>query len=160
FNLLSSAGRWRGKESQGLSALMVNRNLLRTFDLPENELQQALDDAFNKDLDKWQPEEDHEFHDHQLVRGRVLRVTGDSVWIDVGYKSEGSVELREWYDEGTGQVVAPQAGDEVEVLLESVEDDMGTVVLSYRKAKKQKEWEQVIAKYKEGDVVSGAVTRK
>ena len=34
------------------------------------------------------------------------------------------------------------------------------IVLSYRKAKRQKEWEDVIAKHKEGDVVSGLVTRK
>jgi len=46
------------------------------------------------------------------------------------------------------------------VLLEAVEDESGGVVLSYRKAKRQKEWEDVIAKHKEGDVVSGPVTRK
>src|SRR5204863_7992104 len=42
----------------------------------------------------------------------------------------------------------------------SVEDELGAIVLSYRKAKRQKEWEDIIAKHKEGDVVSGMVTRK
>src|SRR5260370_41885015 len=46
------------------------------------------------------------------------------------------------------------------VLLESVEDESGAIVLRYRKAKRQKEWEDVIAKHKEGDVVSGVVNRK
>ena len=44
--------------------------------------------------------------------------------------------------------------------MEAAEDEAGTVVLSYRKAKRQAEWEAVIAKHKEGDVVSGPVTRK
>ena len=51
-------------------------------------------------------------------------------------------------------------GEVIQVLLEAVEDESGAIVLSYRKAKRQKEWEDVIAKHKEGDVVAGAVTRK
>src|SRR4029078_7644895 len=47
-----------------------------------------------------------------------------------------------------------------QVLLDAVEDESGAIVLSYRKAKRQKEWEQVIEKHKEGDVVAGTVTRK
>src|SRR5205807_6189384 len=54
----------------------------------------------------------------------------------------------------------PRAGDQVEVLLETAEDEDGAVVLSYRKAKRHKEWEAVIAKHKEGDIVCGPVTRK
>ena len=48
----------------------------------------------------------------------------------------------------------------MQVLLDAVEDESGAIVLSYRKAKRQKEWEDVIAKHKEGDVVAGLVTRK
>src|SRR5207245_9841597 len=44
--------------------------------------------------------------------------------------------------------------------LDSVEDESGAIVLSYRKAKRQKEWEHIIEKHKEGDVVAGQVTRK
>src|ERR1019366_2508060 len=140
---------------------MVNRNLLRQYDLPESELEQELRDAaFDLDGADWLPAEEQEFRDNRVVTGRVRKVTADMVWVDVGYKSEGAIELREWYDEGLGQLVPPQPGDEVEVLLDAVEDDTGAVVLSYRKAKRQKEWESVIEKHKEGDVVSGLVTRK
>jgi small subunit ribosomal protein S1 len=140
---------------------MVNRNLLRQYDLPESELEQELNDAaFGLDGADWLPAEEQEFRDNRVVTGRVRKVTADMVWVDVGYKSEGAIELREWYDEGLGQLVPPQPGDEVEVLLDAVEDDTGAVVLSYRKAKRQKEWESVILKHKEGDVVSGLVTRK
>src|SRR5205085_7342976 len=66
----------------------------------------------------------------------------------------------EWYDEGVDKVVPPKPGDSIQVLVDAVEDEGGTLVLSYRKAKRQKEWEQVLARHKEGDVVSGVVTRK
>jgi small subunit ribosomal protein S1 len=139
---------------------MVNRNLLREYDLPEEELRQELDAAFTQGESDWLPPEEQAFQDNQVVTGRVLKVTGDEVWVDVGYKSEGAIELREWYDEGLDKIVPPQPGDQIQVLLDAVEDETGAVVLSYRKAKRQKEWEDVIAKHREGDVVSGTVTRK
>jgi small subunit ribosomal protein S1 len=139
---------------------MVNRNLLRQYELSEGELQQELDAAFNQESHDWLPPEEQEFEVNKIVTGRVLNVVGDEVWIDVGYKSEGVIPLQEWYDEGEDKVIPPEPGDEIQVLLDAVEDESGAIVLSYRKAKRQKEWEDVIHKHKEGDVVSGTVTRK
>jgi small subunit ribosomal protein S1 len=141
---------------------MVNRNLLRQFDLPEEELKQEIENAgFDySEEEPWLPPPEQEFEVNKIVKGRVLQVVGDEVWVDVGYKSEGVLPLAEWYDEGLDKVVPPQAGDEIQVLLDAVEDETGAIVLSYRKAKRQKEWEEVIEKHKEGDVVSGTVTRK
>jgi small subunit ribosomal protein S1 len=143
---------------------MVNRNLLRQYELPPDELERELEGVFNANRDPeepdWLPPEEQTFQDNRVVAGRVRRVTGDEVWIDVGYKSEGAVDLREWYDEDLGRLEAPQPGDQVEVLLEAVEDETGAVVLSYRKAKRQKQWRQVVEKYQKGDAVSGQVTRK
>src|SRR5579872_6161058 len=120
-----------------------------------------MEAAFDRpDGGEWLPEEGQDFREQRVVTGRVLHVTGEGVWVDVGYKSQGVVELREWFDDATGQVVPPRPGDSVEVLLEAVEDEDGAVVLSYRKARRQKEWEAFRAKHQEGDVVSGPVTRK
>src|SRR5262249_60071006 len=133
---------------------MVNRNLLRQFDIGEEE----LDAQFEQE--NWLPPQEQEFEVNKIVTGRVLNIVGDEVWIDVGYKSEGVIPLQEWYDEGLDQIKPPQPGDVVQVLLDAVEDESGAIVLSYRKAKRQKEWEDVIAKHNEGDVVSRHVTRK
>jgi small subunit ribosomal protein S1 len=138
---------------------MVNRNLLRQYEPGDAELQDELA-AFSGEGGDWLPPEEQAFQDNQLVTGRVRKVTADAVWVDVGYKSEGAVDLREWYDEGRGAVVPPLPGDEVRVLLQAVEDEDGSVVLSYRKARRQQEWDKVIAVCKEGDVVRGPVTRK
>src|SRR5262249_60138051 len=76
--------------------------------------------------------------------------------MDSGYKPEGLVAAKE----GEEGEPPPQPGDPVEVLLEGMEDDTGEIVLSRRKAWRIRAWENVIAKYHEGDVVKGRVTKK
>src|ERR1043165_7636759 len=144
---------------------MVNRNLLRQFDLSEEDLEQQLAESMG--IATYDPDykfidftQEDEIDVNKIVKGRVVNLAGDEVIVDVGYKSEGVIPLEEWKDEGMDKAVPPKIGDEIMVLLEAVEDESGAIVLSYRKAKRQQEWEDVIAKHKEGDVVSGAVTRK
>jgi small subunit ribosomal protein S1 len=133
---------------------MVNRNLIRQFEVSEDELEAQFTQ------EQWLPPEEEEKEVNKIVTGRVLRIEGEEVWVDVNYKSEGVIPLNEWYDEGFDKVVPPKPGDSIQVLVDAVEDEGGSIVLSYRKAKRQKEWEDVIARHKEGDVVSGQVTRK
>src|SRR5262249_5835307 len=106
------------------------------------------------------PVESQVFGSNKIVSGRVLDIRGDDVVIDIGYKSEGIIKIDEWRDEAGEIVNPPKAGDTIEVLLETAEDEDGAIGLSYRKAKRQKEWEAILSKHKEGDVVTGAVTKK
>jgi small subunit ribosomal protein S1 len=140
----------------GTIYFMVNRNLLRQL---ENVDAEALLATIVPD-DAWLEEEKQVYEPNKIVSGIVRDIRGDDVVIDVGYKSEGIVKIDEWREDGGDALVAPKIGDEVQVLLESVEDEQGVVSLSYRKAKRQKEWEAILAKHKEGDVVTGLVTRK
>src|SRR4051812_45701952 len=137
---------------------MVNRNLLRQFDLSDAELQEQLTDAFDAAVYDAVVDDDRVVAVNKVVTGHVLHVLGDEVVVDIGYKSEGVIPLDEWKDEATGTVRPPAVGDTIEVLLEEVEDEDGIIALSYRKARRQKQWEQVVAKYKEGDTVTGPVT--
>src|SRR5947209_6202277 len=139
---------------------MVNRNLIRQFDQPDAELQSQLDQAFDTDITAWLSDEKQVFEANKIVEGRVLTIVGDDVLIDVGYKSEGIIKLDEFREEGSDQIAPPKVGDVLQVLLETVEDEYGVINLSYRKAKRQKEWEDILKKHREGDVVSGMVTRK
>src|SRR5262249_26853538 len=121
------------------SFFMGNRNLLRQYDLAEDELQQQLEEAFNQpetgnDVESWLPPAEQEFETNKIVKGRVINIVGDDVLVDVGYKSEGIIPVNEWYDESQDKVVPPQPGDEIQVLLDAVEDESGAIVLSYRKA--------------------------
>src|SRR6185369_9377136 len=53
-----------------------------------------------------------------------------------------------------------QAGKDIEVFLESVEDEAGVIALSKQKADKIRGWERIITSNKEGDVIEGRVVRK
>ncbi len=143
---------------------MVNRNLVRDFDVSDAELDYQIEQSLGAPADEALPPiyigQDQEFEPNKIISGKVRIIIEDEVVIDVGYKSEGIVKVDEWYDEGLDKVVPPKVGDEVKVLLEAVEDDMGLIVLSYRKAKRQEEWERIIKQHKEGDVVTGMVNRK
>src|SRR5262245_15042657 len=146
---------------------MVNRNLLRQFDVSEQDLDQELHAGLGDTqggklltLEDIIAGDQREFEVNKIVSGRVANIVGDDVVVDIGYKSEGIIALQEWYDEGADRVVPPQIGDEVQVLLDAVEDESGAIVLSYRKAKREKEWRIIMEQHKEGDGVSGLVTRK
>ncbi len=90
-----------------------------------------------------------------ILKGRVLTIINDEVVVDVGYKSEGIIPLYEFAD-----AHEVEEGDDIEVFLESVEDDSGLIVLSKKKADRIKSWEQLIATKKEGDLIRGRVVRK
>ena len=135
---------------------MVDRNLLREFDVSDDELTALVaPDGESDDFDRFLHAEGQNFDIGSIVTGKVIEVVGDQVVVDVGYKSEGLVPLNEWEDEPP-----PQHGDEVEVLLEGMEDETGEIVLSRKKAHRMRAWEMVITRYHEGDVVKGKVTRK
>jgi len=94
----------------------------------------------------------------EVVRGRVLRVGANDVVVDVGYKSEGLIDLDEFRAPDGTVMVSP--GDEVDVLLEKTENKDGYVVLSKEKAEKMKIWEGVERAYSEGRAVTGIVKER
>jgi small subunit ribosomal protein S1 len=141
---------------------MVDRNLLREFAIPEEVLDAELRNALGDDIEVSDETlaEIYEFSPLSfdpgvIVPGKVIRIEGDDVLVDVGYKSEGVVPMHEWEGEEP-----PVAGDSIEVLLEDFEDEYGLLLLSKRKADRIREWEKIINTHAEGDVVKGKVVRK
>ena len=94
----------------------------------------------------------------EVVKGTVLKVTESAVVVDVGYKSEGLIQIHEFLDE-TGNVTV-QPGDTVDVLLERTEDREGHIVLSREKAEKMKIWDEVEKAYADRKVVIGRVIER
>jgi small subunit ribosomal protein S1 len=94
----------------------------------------------------------------EVVRGRVLRISGSEVIVDVGYKSEGIIDLEEFIGpDGKPHV---SVGDEIDVLLEKTENKDGYVVLSKEKAEKMKIWEEIERAYTDGRPVTGIVKER
>ena len=94
-----------------------------------------------------------------VVKGKVVGITATHVVIDVGYKSEGHIPLKEFSDrQGKVQVVV---GDEVDVFFDSSEeDDNGDIVLSRERAEDIKVWEGIERAYREGLGVEGVILAK
>jgi small subunit ribosomal protein S1 len=138
---------------------MVNRNLIREFDVTEEEQEAAIGVLDPENMD-WLGGVD--VTANQIVEGKILRLDDDFILVDVGYKSEGIIPRNEW-EEGDE---LPAIGDTIRVLVEDLEDsgpqqdDRGMIVLSKRKAEKIEKWLKVMETVKEGDVVTGTVTRK
>ena len=94
----------------------------------------------------------------EVVRGRVLRISTNEVIVDVGYKSEGIIDLDEFL--GPDGQVHVHVGDEIDVLLEKTENKDGYVVLSKEKAEKMKIWEEIERAYTDGRPVTGVVKER
>ncbi|MBI3083720.1 MAG: 30S ribosomal protein S1 [Candidatus Omnitrophica bacterium] len=91
----------------------------------------------------------------QIVKGRIIALSPQDVLVDIGFKSEGSINRLEFSDPANLKV-----GDEVEVFVENIEDEQGMVILSKYKADRQKGWERIVNNCKEGDVIEGRPVRK
>ena len=93
------------------------------------------------------------FKNGSLVEGTVSAVKDDEVFIDIGYKSEGSVSLGEF-----GEGAEVKVGDKVTVMLRELENDKtGMVSLSKKAADDKIRWEKIQERYLEGCVVTGTI---
>ena len=91
------------------------------------------------------------FRKGDIVNGTILEIRPQVVLVDIGYKSEGVIPVSEFEDEEI------EVGDQIEVLLESLENDEGLVVLSKEKAAHKQNWDKIVAVYKDGGLVKGKV---
>jgi len=91
---------------------------------------------------------------NDVVEGTIVQVNPDSVVVDVGYKSEGVIPLREFADEN-GEINV-NVGDVYDVLFGGGESDSGLIVLSKEKADRQKIWNSL----EEGAVVEGKIVSR
>ncbi len=74
----------------------------------------------------------------QVLNGRIVGITDDTVIVDVGLKSEGRISKREFGMPGQDPEV--RIGDTVEVFVERMEDKDGYTVLSREKARREEVW--------------------
>ena len=109
-----------------------------------NKERDALTDIYDKTLST--------ITENEVVDGIVVSVTRREVVINIGYKSDGVINVNEFrYNPDL------KAGDTVEVFVESQEDKSGQLVLSHKKARALKSWERVNQALEENEIVKGYV---
>lgn len=94
----------------------------------------------------------------EVVSGEIVQVDKEYVLVDIGYKSEGQIPIREFTDPD-GKLTA-KVGDRIEVLLERREDDEGAIKLSKEKAAKIKVWDKIREIYENDKTVKGTIVSR
>lgn len=93
-----------------------------------------------------------------VVKGTVVRVDNDFVWVDASLKSEAQIPA-EQFKNAAGEITA-KVGDQVDVVLENVEDGFGCTVLSREKAKRHESWANLEKAYNDQATVIGVIDGK
>ena len=91
----------------------------------------------------------------RVVKGTVTAVENGNVVVDVGLKSEGRIDIKE-FERGEGDT-APKVGDEVEVYVDRVENADGEAMLSRDRARREAAWDKLENEFGEGKRVDGRI---
>ncbi len=124
--------------------------MVETNNTTNNEEQEEMMDM-EQDFETLFENSLQELHVGDVVRGTIVQVNDDNVVVDVGYKSEGVIDLAEFKDE-EGKIDV-KVGDEIDVLFERRENESGLISLSKEKADRQKIWSSL----EEDAVVEGRI---
>jgi small subunit ribosomal protein S1 len=108
----------------------------------EDKFDEMFREEFIKDLAS--------FGEGQIVDGTVVGVTADTVFVDIGYKSEGEITLGEFNSK-------PSPGDRIRVMIVRTETRDGKLILSKQKADEIVDWDTIVRSYSEGLPVEGTV---
>jgi len=98
------------------------------------------------------------FEDGDLVKGTVVKIEHDEVLVDIGYKSEGVIPVRELTirkDANPADLVSE--GDEIEALVLQKEDKEGRLILSKKRAEYERAWTDVERYFESSEIVEGEV---
>ncbi|MGW8246887.1 MAG: 30S ribosomal protein S1 [Acidiferrobacterales bacterium] len=94
----------------------------------------------------------------ELITGQVIQVTPDVVIVNAGLKSEAAIPVSQFKD-GAGHLNVA-VGDEVEVVLESLENGFGETQMSREKAMRVKAWDVLEKAFEDQSIVTGYMTGK
>src|SRR5688572_22755378 len=147
-----AAEKSNGKSVQ--SKYTTDRSNLSIID-PNIKLGSGYSDSERADMMKFYDTAFSALKENTVVNGRIVAITPGEIAIDIGFKSEGMVARSEFSNTPD---IAP--GDMIEVMIESLEDKEGKLVLSRRKADLIRVWERVSNAAKTGEVMQVKAMRR
>src|SRR3569833_3412522 len=98
------------------------------------------------------------FKEGEIVKGKVIHIGKDHVVVDIGYKSEGTIPLYE-FTQADG-AVGIKEGDEIDVFLESRENEDGLCILSKEKADRLKVWDEISGACERDELIEGTISAR
>lgn len=97
----------------------------------------------------------NEVNEGEIVAGTVVSLNDKEVLLNIGFKSEGIVQLSEFREHAGLKI-----GDSVDVYLESIEDANGQLILSRRRAKHMITWQKILRAETEDIILEGLIKRR
>ena len=123
-----------------------NPSVIDFTDISDEQMNQMIDGTLT------------EFDEGDLVDGTIVKIERDEVLVDIGFKSEGVIPVRELSirkDADPSDLV--EVGDKIEALVLQKEDKDGRLILSKKRAEYERSWISVEEKFKAGEPVVGEV---
>jgi small subunit ribosomal protein S1 len=135
----------------------VRRRFSRTAN---NDLRKPRHMAQNVSMDEFEALLNESFEidtpkEGSVVKGKVIAIEAGQAIIDVGYKMEGRVDIKEFADPGEAPEIA--VGDVVEVFLRASENARGEAVISREMARREEAWDRLEKAYADEERVEGAI---
>lgn len=117
----------------------------------------SLSDSQRSELVSLYDDYANRFQVGKVVTGKVLAKEGNGVLISIDYKSDGLIPNYEFSEHELKKI---NTNESIDVMLDRLEDENGTVVLSYQKAKAMRAWERIAQLAAADEPVRGMVTHK
>ena len=118
----------------------------------------SLDDFSDEEMNSLIDGTITDFDEGDLVTGTVVKIEHDEVLLDIGFKSEGVIPVRELSirkDANPADIVS--LGDEIEALVLQKEDKDGRLILSKKRAEYERAWNRIEEKFQSSENVEGEV---
>ncbi len=97
----------------------------------------------------------HDIKEGEIIQGTIRGFDKDNVVIDVGFKSDGTIPKSEFAS--TEEI---KIGNKVDIVIESVEDNEGNLVISKKRADFLKVWNNILHAYENEEILTGKIIRR
>lgn len=97
-------------------------------------------------------------HNGSVVKGSVIRVTDNEVFVNLGYKADGVIEKSEFSNDANINLKNEvSVGDEIEVFVIKVNDGDGNVVLSRKRLEMNKGFDELEEAFNNKSILKGKI---
>ena len=129
---------------------------MATAENMENQIDAEM--SFEELLEGYVTPEMGDLEEGQIVKGEIVGINGETVLVSVGFKSEGQIPAEEFRD-AQGNLTVKE-GDQVEVYVARTNENDGTIILSFEKAKRMQLFDQLEKVLEDNGVITGIITRR
>ncbi len=128
------------------SIIQEVKKTMSEIEIMEENFAQMLDESFKT------------LNTGDVVKGIVTSISANEIHVDIGSKVTGILSFNDVTDDPTADIANMfQVGDEVEAIAVRVSDIDGVATLSKKKVDNANSWNDVVAAYNNGDILTGKI---